>query len=207
MLKCYQKPNRSSARVYSREDAARIVCRVLLAVEGEAPQAVGSGFSVARGQVALAFKGVSATFDRDLADILERVEKRCGRKQQFRRPGLEEAIAAEAKAGQEAETPEAVSPELGAEGALEVAKKELDQSRIVWINLLEFFAALIGVLTAVAAVARFIPVPPVRLAAVGLSFAIRRIAAFQGTIIARAAANDAAFANVQRALEILRRAA
>jgi hypothetical protein len=59
----------------------------------------------------------------------------------------------------------------------------------------------------VISIARFIPVPPIRLAATGLQFTVKRLAGFQGAIIARKAANDSAFAQIQRTLEILRKAA
>lgn len=193
--KCYYKPNRSHARLYSREDAARIVCRVLeQATAG--PEGLDRRItSFPRGKNLTA----RVNFDMDLQDILDRIDRKCGAKTGFTTQQAASAVAVAASA-QDILRTEAIA-------TLELGTSELRRDQVLWISLLEFFAALLTFLTIITSVLRFVPLPPVRLAAQGAGFIIKRIAGFQTAIIARRAANDTSWIQMQRVLDMLKKAA
>lgn len=206
---CRYRPKRGRQRVYTREDAARVVCYALEAVVTgknitQDPQLDGDNINRQGGRTVVSntFGGRVAFFDRDLQDILARVEARCGAKSSKPNELASEA-AAEARRDIEETGEDALVN--GAIGSLEAAQADLDANNVLWQSILEWTLIIIGVLTAINQITRFIP-GPLRLITSPLPLVIRRAVGFQGAIIARKAANDASWARLQRALTLLKAA-
>lgn len=149
------------------------------------------------------FFGPTAFFDRDLQEILTMVEARCGAKSS--KPS-EFADAAAAARATQAEMEGAEHLAVGTIGLLEASQASIDQDNVTWGTILEWLTVLIGLLTAIQAIVRFVPFVPLRLAAAPLPLVIRRAAGFQGAIIARRAANDRLWNSLGRQIALLKAA-
>lgn len=145
-------------------------------------------------------------FDRDLDDILRRVKARCGafstNPREFQAElAAEKARQSQAEAGADIDE---VTLTAGSIGALEQAQKEIDANQVTLQAVLEWLLIIIGLLTAIRTVGQIFP--PLRLVTAPLPLIIRRAVGFQGAIIARKAANDAAWGAITRQLQILKAA-
>lgn len=139
------------------------------------------------------------TFNRDLDQIIARVQQRCGDR------GLT-GRAAQAAAAVALEIGEPVKLE-DAIGTMEEAQKALQDDNVLWVSVLEWLAVLVTFLSGVAAALRFVPIPPLRLVASGANFMLKRVAGFQGAIIARRAANDVRWFQLANTVARLKKAA
>jgi hypothetical protein len=197
LLKCFYKPNRSHRREFSKEDCARIICRVLADLENQ-PRTAKTGFGASP---AAGIGGPRQFFDQDLKDILARVERRCGRSSSKKDPALEQALAAEAADLDSAQITAFTISQL------EFAQTQIESNNVLWSSVLEWTGALVTFLTLVATALKFVPIPAVRLVSQGANFILKRVAGFQGSIIARRAANDSTFAVIERNIQLFKKAA
>jgi len=202
---CRYKAKRSRQRVYTRSDAARIVCYALEQqiaskniVPDEAVESVSLKRIGGRTTVRSGFFGSTGVFDRDLQQIIADVETRCGAKG---KPSRASASAA-AAANVQLENEEDILSGAGAVAAMQSAQQDIDQNQILWQSILEWTLIIIGLLSTINTLAKFIP-GPLRLVAAPLPLVIRRAAGFQGAIIARKAANDRLWAQLARQIELL----
>lgn len=181
------KPNRSHPRPFKRSDAVRVVCRVL---NGPAEGRIGLPSTEDTSAEGVRFPVSSAfNFERDLQAIAAQVRARC-------MPG-------------DARRPDAQA-ELSANAAietLELAEREAEANSGLLANLLDILAAILTFLSLIAAGLRFVPIPAVRLVALGIPRLLSRVQGFQGTVLARKAANDTAWTIYQRTIEALKKAA
>jgi len=207
---CRYRPNRSSKRTYTRDDAARVVCYALDAIsksknitEDVDRDGVNLNRQGGRTVGSVNLRGPVQFFDRDLQDILQRVELKCGAKSS-KPKDFADAAAAEAQRITAELSVDAIA--AGALGSLQEAQAQIDEDNRVFTNILEWLSTFVVFLTILSTALRLVPVPAVRLAAVGLPAAIKRIAGFQGAIIARKAANDRTWIMIERAKQLLQAA-
>lgn len=186
-----ERPNRSHSRPFTRDDAARVICRVLRS-PGPGNTGKGSGSSILqrRGQT---------VFDHELRDILNRVEVKCGARLQFDRP----LTAAEAAIVQGQEQ---LPLTVDAIGTLEKSAEAVTDSNTVILSVVEFLGAVLTFLSVVLTVLTFIPIPQARLVAVGARAMVTRIDGFIVTMLRQRAANDAQWSLIQRTLGRLKAA-
>lgn len=85
---------------------------------------------------------------------------------------------------------------------LEALEQQFGLNNALLQQLLEWFGALLTFLTILISIARVIPVPQIKLVAAGAARIVSRIAVFQGAIVARKAANDAAMVVLRRGIQI-----
>lgn len=194
LIVCRYKPNRSIPRQFSKSDAIRVLCAVLAASQR------ARGGRDDPGDVAIRDEGDSIgtlfpiggafdNFERDLQAITAEVRARCGPPDPGR-PRIEEQASASA-----------------AIATLELAEREASANSGMLGNLVDLLTALLTFLGIVVAIARFVPIPAVRVASVAATRLLSRVDGFRGTILARKASNDAAWTIYQRQIQALKQAA
>lgn len=182
--KCFFKPIRSHRRPYTASDAARVMC---YAIEARTDLTVGAGGG--------SRQKANLTFEQAAAEIVALAKARCG-------PEGSSKFEIQAEVARQA-----LADEAGTEfSALEAVYGDLVKNSALFLQLLEWFGALLTFLTILLTVARFVPVPQVRLIAAGAQRVLTRVAFFQGAIIARKAANDATILTIKETQEILKAA-
>lgn len=187
---CRYRPNRSHARVFTKSDAARVVCAVITAKNRGAR--IASGAVIGGGRTPPNLFGTVCATDRDLQDVLRLVELKCGREGGSR------------QAGEELQQAAIDSFSVDAISALEANNAQLFANSTEWVQVLEWLSTLIVFLSAAISVMRFVPIPAVRALAVGAGFVLRRVEGFQTAIIRRKATNDATWAGTERIIAILK---
>lgn len=175
---CRYRPNRSAPRLFTRNDAARVLCYAYAHDSSTSQDVTGPALGI---QVA------KTTFTQFAQQVVGIAEVRCGDRIE-KRFDVDQAQIAEIAKNEDA----TLSGLLG-DYAANIA---------LFQQLLEWFGALITFLTVLIGIARIVPFPQIRLVATGAGRILTRVTAFQGAIIARKAANDSAMNNIRILQEI-----
>lgn len=183
---CRYYPERSHARPFTRADAIRIVCRVL----HDDDRRGDFKFSPGAQNAARVEPG-----EVELQAFMDDVRKKCFGADPRRARAQEAAVA---QATEQAEADQVLASLLTAMRQLEENDTTIRDSVIVFTAIATFLSVGVAVL-------RFVPIPAVRLAYAAAAVLKRRVDGILVTFIARKAANDASFAAVRSAVEVIRR--
>lgn len=189
---CKYLPVRSHPRQFTRADAVRIVCKVL---HGDEPRESRVGeftFSPGARQKARVEPG-----EIELQEFMEEVRVKC-LGQDPNRARRAQAQQQVAQAESQAEADQVLASILTAMRQLEENDTTLRDSVIVFTAIATFLSVGLAVL-------RFVPIPAVRLAYAAAAVLKRRVDGILVTFIARRAANDATFAALRSAAEVITR--
>lgn len=190
---CRYRPNRTVPRRFTKADAVRVVCAVIsgdpdpldpathreLLAEAGIPSA-----EIDERASDLAVTGSAR--ERNLDAIVNEVRARCV-------PRIERARSK--------------NVETEALQALEAAERQLADAQGTWGQLVDVIGSIVAFLALVLGILRFSPVPQLRVVSVAATRLYSRVLGFQGTIIARKAANDLTYTVVQQAIARILKAA